>query len=237
MCWEELKFSDRFGLTSVIAPSAAIVWRLSWRPETDTRSSMRRGNAREEVKDILSRVVVSRDHEPTKVWRRVAADCRREGTHIRYTSQGGESMATQSFLDMIEEFGTGLGVPKVDVDKLIEVHRRNIDALGRSAQVATEGAKSLADKQREIIETAFRETSAMVRDFKPTGDPQEMLVKQTEFARKAFDITLQNSRDIAELAMKTTSDATAIVRERLRESLSELRNSVSLAGSEMPKKT
>jgi hypothetical protein len=36
--------------------------------------------------------------------------------------------------------------------------------------------------------------------------------------------------------MKTTSDATAIVRERLRESLSELRNSVSLAGSEMPKK-
>ena len=146
-------------------------------------------------------------------------------------------MATQSFLDMIEEFGTGLGVPKVDVDKLIEVHRRNIDALERSAQVATEGAKSLADKQREIIETAFRETSAMAHDFKPTGNPQEMLVKQTEFARKAFDITLQNSRDIAELAMKTTSDATAIVRERLRESLSELRNSVSLAGSEMPKKT
>jgi hypothetical protein len=50
-------------------------------------------------------------------------------------------MATQSFLDMIEEFGTGLGVPKVDVDKLIEVHRRSTDALERSAQVATEGAK------------------------------------------------------------------------------------------------
>ena len=38
---------------------------------------------------------------------------------------------SKAFLDMIEEFGTGLGVPKVDVDKLIEVHRRNIDALGR----------------------------------------------------------------------------------------------------------
>ena len=61
-------------------------------------------------------------------------------------------------------------------------------------------------------------------------------MKQTEFAKKAFDITLQNTCDIVELAMKTTSDATAIVRERLRESLSELRNSVSLAGSEMPKK-
>jgi phasin family protein len=63
-----------------------------------------------------------------------------------------------------------------------------------------------------------------------------MLVKQTEFAKKAFDMTLQNTRGIAELAMKATSDATAIVRARLRESLSELRNSVSATGSEMPKK-
>ena len=144
-------------------------------------------------------------------------------------------MSAQSLLDMIKEFGTGLGLPKVDVDKLIEVHRKNIDALGRSAQIATEGAKSFADKQREIIETAFRETSAMVRDFKPTGNPQEMLAKQTEFAKKAFEITVQNTRDIAELAKKATADATAIISDRLRESLSELRDSVRRADSETPK--
>src|SRR5262249_135673 len=84
------------------------------------------------------------------------------------------SMATQSFLDMIKEFGTGLGVPKFDVDKLIEVQRRNIDALGRSAQVATEGAKSLADKQREIIETPFRGDGARFKaDREPTGNARE----------------------------------------------------------------
>src|SRR5215471_3364379 len=75
------------------------------------------------------------------IWQRALPLCRRsraslgrKRTHIRALHKE-ESMATQSFLDMIEEFGTGLGVPKVDVDKLIEVHRRNIDALGRSAQV------------------------------------------------------------------------------------------------------
>ena len=145
-------------------------------------------------------------------------------------------MATQSFLDMIKEFGTGLGVPKVDVDKLIEMHRKNIDALGQSAKVAGEGAKSLADKQREIIETAFRETSAMVRDFKPMGSPQEMLAKQGEFAKKAFEITVQNTRDIAELATKTSGDAVAIIRDRVRESLSELRDSVRRTSSEGPTK-
>ena len=128
----------------------------------------------------------------------------------------------QSWLEMLRKFGSDLGLPKVDVDKLIEVHRKNLDALQRSAQVASEGAKSLADKQREIVETAFREAAAMARDFKPTGNPQEIIAKQAEFARKAFDITVQNTRDITELATRTTADATAIIRDRLRESLNEL---------------
>ena len=81
-------------------------------------------------------------------------------------------MTTESFMDQIKAFGARLGLPKVDVDKLVDIQLKNIDALGRSAQAAGEGAKALADKQREIVEAAFKETSAMVRDFHPTGDPQ-----------------------------------------------------------------
>ena len=43
---------------------------------------------------------------------------------------------------------------------------------------------------------------------------------------------MQNTRDIAELTKKTTTDATAIVRDRLRASLTELRDSVGRAGSD-----
>ena len=145
-------------------------------------------------------------------------------------------MTTESFLDQMKAFGARLGLPKVDVDKMVEMHRKNFDALGRTAQVAGEGAKALADKQREILETAFRETSAMVSEFKPSGNPKELLAKQTEYAKKAFDIAMQNTRDVAELAKKTTSDATAIVKERLRESLTELRESVSRGGDDGAKK-
>ena len=139
-------------------------------------------------------------------------------------------MTTDSILEQMKAFGTRLGLPKVDVDKLVDMNLKNIDALGRSAQVAGEGAKALAEKQREIVETAFRETSAMVRDFKPPGNPQEILAKQSEYARKAFEITMQNTKDIAELTKKTSTDATAILRDRLRDSLAELRDSISRAG-------
>jgi phasin family protein len=139
-------------------------------------------------------------------------------------------MMTDSILEQMKAFGARLGLPKVDVDKLVDMNLKNIDALGRSAQVAGEGAKALAEKQREIVETAFRETSAMVRDFKPSGNPQEILAKQSEYARKAFEITMQNTKDIAELTKKTSTDATSILRDRLRDSLAELRESISRAG-------
>jgi hypothetical protein len=50
-------------------------------------------------------------------------------------------MTTESFLDQIKAFGARLGLPKVDVDKLVDMQLKNIDALGRSAQVAGEAPR------------------------------------------------------------------------------------------------
>ena len=113
-------------------------------------------------------------------------------------------MPSDSFLDQIKAFGARLGLPKVDVDKLVEMNRKNFEALMRSVSVAGEGAKALAEKQREIVQAAFNETSAMVKDFHPTGSPQEIVAKQSEYAKKAFEVAMQNTRDLAELATKTT---------------------------------
>jgi phasin family protein len=75
----------------------------------------------------------------------------------------------------------------------------------------------------------------MVRDFHPVGDPQATLARQKDYAKRAFELTMQNTRDIAELTRKSTTDATGIVRDRLRASLTELRDSVSRAGGEETK--
>jgi phasin family protein len=144
-------------------------------------------------------------------------------------------MAAKSILDQMKAFGARLGLPKVDVDKLVDIQLKNIDALGRSAQAAGAGAKALADKQRETIEAAFRETSAMVQDFHPTGDPQEILAKQKEYARRAFELAMQSTRDITELTAKTMTEATTIIQDRLRSSLTELQDSITPMGNDSSK--
>ena len=128
----------------------------------------------------------------------------------------------RSFLDLFSKFGADLSLPKLDVEKLVDVQRKNIDALGRAAQTAGDGAQALAAKQKEILETAFRETTQAFHDFKPVGNPTEVAAKQSEFARKAFEATLQNTRDLAELAKKATADPATIIKDRMHENLKEL---------------
>jgi phasin family protein len=137
---------------------------------------------------------------------------------------------TKPFLEMINRFGADLSLPKLDLDKLVEFQRKNIDALSRAAVSAGEGAQALAARQREILETAFREATQAVRDFKPDGDAATIAARQSEFARKAFETTLQNARDIAEHAGRAVADPATIVKDRMRESLKELRDGVVRSG-------
>jgi phasin family protein len=136
----------------------------------------------------------------------------------------------RSFLDLFSKFGADLSLPKLDVDKLVEVQRKNIDALGRAAQSAGDGAQALAAKQKEILETTFRETTQAFQNFKPVGNPAEVAAKQSEFAKKAFEATLQNTRDLAELAKKAAGDPATIIKDRMHENLKELSNLLSRSG-------
>jgi len=143
---------------------------------------------------------------------------------------------TQSYMDMLRKFADGMGLPKLDVDKLIESQRKNLDALGQSAKVAAEGAQSVAQKQREVLEAGLREASTMVKAFQPLGNPQETVAKQTELARKVFDVALHGAQETAQMARQSTSDAVKIIQDRLKESLEEFRDSVSRANGGHGKK-
>jgi phasin family protein len=133
---------------------------------------------------------------------------------------------THSFVEMLKKFGSDLGLPKVDVEKLIAAQGKNLDALSQSARIASEGAKSLAAKQKEIVEAALRDAVEMVREFKPSGNPQDIVDKQSELARKAFNAALDNTRDIAELVRKTNADALKTIADRIAESVSDIRGSI-----------
>ena len=132
--------------------------------------------------------------------------------------------ASQTFTEMFRKIGEQLKVPSFDATRIMEQHQKNIDAMTRSWQAMAGGATALANKQREIFESAVKDMTEMAKDYKPSGSPQEIFAKQTEFAKKAMEAAIANTRDIAELVQKSGAEAATIIHDRMKESYEEIRS-------------
>ena len=134
--------------------------------------------------------------------------------------------APKSFTDMFKNMGEQLKIPSFDMTKIMEHQQKNLEAMTRSWQAMASGASEIAQKQRSIFETTMKDVTAMAQSYKPGGSPQEIMAKQTEFAKKAMEAAIANTRDIAELVQKSSSDAFKIVQDRMKESYEEIKASV-----------
>jgi len=133
---------------------------------------------------------------------------------------------TQPFTDMFKKLGEQLKVPAFDMSKMMEHHQKNLEAMTRSWQAVAGGASEVAQKQKEIFEAAMKDMAEMAQSYKPGGNPQEVMAKQSEFAKKAMEAAIANTKDIAELVQKSSTEAFKIVQDRMKESYEEIRSSI-----------
>jgi phasin family protein len=134
--------------------------------------------------------------------------------------------AGQNFTEMFNKFGEQLKVPPFDMAKIMEHQQKNLEAMTKSWQAVAGGASAVATKQREIFEAAMKDMAEMAQAYKPGGSAQDVMAKQTEFAKKAMEAAIANTRDIAELVQKSGAEALKIVQDRMKESYEEIRATV-----------
>ena len=130
---------------------------------------------------------------------------------------------SDSFMDMFGKFGRDLKVPNLDVEAILAHHRKNLEALEKSARTGAAGASSLLSRQREMLQDTLREITEMAQSYRAPGNPQELMAKQTEFARKSFEAALKNAGEVAELAKKSGTESVDILRTRIKEAMEEIR--------------
>ena len=130
---------------------------------------------------------------------------------------------SDSFLDMFSRFGRDLKVPNVDIEAILSHHRKNLEALEKSVRTGAVGASSVLSRQREMVQEALREIADMAQNYTVPGNPQELVSKQAEFARKSFDAALRNAGEVAEMARKSGTESVEILRERIKDAMAEIR--------------
>lgn len=131
---------------------------------------------------------------------------------------------TESFMDMFANFGRDLKLPSVDVESILAHHRKNLEALEKSARATASGASNVMAKQREILQNSLQEITEMAQGLRAGGaNPQDFISKQTDFARKSFETAVKNAGEVAEIVKKSGTESVDILRNRIREAMDEIR--------------
>ncbi|MCO5060296.1 MAG: TIGR01841 family phasin [Rhizobiaceae bacterium] len=132
---------------------------------------------------------------------------------------------SQNFVDMFANLGKDLKLPSVDVEQVIEHHRKNLEALQKSASTASSGAATVMARQREMLEETLREITDMAQNYRAPGNPQELMAKQADFARRSLETVMKNTSEMAELVRKSSEETVDVLRQRIRDGMDEIRSS------------
>lgn len=132
---------------------------------------------------------------------------------------------SDSIIDMFARFGRELHVSDVDIERVIEHHRRNLEAFEQSARAASTGAASVMTRQRQMLEEMAANIREMADSYRTPANPQDLMAKQAEFARKGFETAVKNTGDLAGMVARSNTEALDILRKRMKEGMAEIRQS------------
>jgi phasin family protein len=140
-----------------------------------------------------------------------------------------EKKTTEDMVSMFMNFGKDMKLPSPDLEALVERHKKNLQVLDTAAKAAGSGATSILARQREMVQEALNEISAMAENLKGSSDPQSLMKAQAEFAKKSFETAIKNTSEIASMAQKSGTDAFKVLQESMQETLEELRKAMTQA--------
>lgn len=113
-------------------------------------------------------------------------------------------------------------LPGVDVQKLVDVQNKNMEALIAANKAAAEGYQSLFQKQMAILEETVNALKAQFAADTAALSP-EAVAKRTELAKAAMEKAFANMTLLADAAQKANKDAFELIAARVREGIEELK--------------
>lgn len=116
---------------------------------------------------------------------------------------------------MLEQFK----MPGVDMAAIADARRQDVDSLVQANKAVYDGMQALANKQTEMLKQAM-EGIQSAAGTSGSSDPAQ----QAELARKAYEKTLSDMKDLAKIAQKSQADAMAIIMERATQNMQEIKN-------------
>jgi phasin family protein len=137
--------------------------------------------------------------------------------------------STESFLDPaklsdeLKNVLRGSKLPGIDVDALVASERKNVEAVTEASRATFESMKVIGKRQIEIFQETMNEAAKAYDALTKAGSPPDVIAKETEIAKEAFQKGLNNMRELAEMVTQAQHELMDRINARIAESLDELK--------------
>jgi len=126
------------------------------------------------------------------------------------------------FAKMLEQ----VTLPGIDMAAFIEAWRKDIVALTQANNVAYKGLRELVRKQAEILNAVFEELWVSAEKFDKDGKPAVRAGQPDELIEQAVQEGFDSMRGLAEMAVKTQTEAFTIIGQRAVQKVEEMKTLV-----------
>lgn len=150
-------------------------------------------------------------------------------------------MAYQNpFADMMKQFSefkapSFAAMPNFDMNQIVACGRKNAEACSAAGQAVAESCQAIARRQAELARAQVEKTLKTCKDMLVNGSPEINTSKQVELAKSMFESSLNNLREVGELATKSCFEAFDVLNRRASESIEEITDTVTPASTSKKK--
>lgn len=113
--------------------------------------------------------------------------------------------------------------PNTGIEQLITSQRRNYDATTRVAQLTTECLSAVLGRQMELVASLARDSANGAQQLASAAAPTERIALQADLAKAGFEKGINNVREVSDIIIKTTTEASDLLAKSVGESLVEIK--------------
>lgn len=99
----------------------------------------------------------------------------------------------------------------VDADKVLAAQQRNIDAFANASQIVVDGAKVLAQRQSELMQSSVDQWMAASQGALSMKPGEFVPADQMGKVKTAYESAVSNAKEMTEIAMKAQGEAISVL--------------------------
>ena len=120
-------------------------------------------------------------------------------------------------------FPQAFKLPGFDVTTVLNIQRRNVEALIAANQTIAQGLQTVVQRQGEIARQSVKQVQDLLSVKPSSASITETLVKRIDLAKTSYEKTVADARELGDIVVKVGSEAVDILSRRVVASLDEVK--------------